>query len=76
MILPRIAHCSRCEFIVGYARHSRDELLGASFIGFTSTAIELGAAITRAAFGGTRGGGSSQGCRKSGIPPVPVDRSP
>ena len=51
MIPPRIAHHSRWEFGVGYARHMRDELWGASFIDFTSSAIELGTANTRAAFG-------------------------
>jgi type I restriction enzyme R subunit len=45
------AHRTQCDFIDGYARHMRDALPHASFIGFTGTPIELQAANTRAVFG-------------------------
>src|SRR5437870_7901582 len=45
------AHRSRYDFIDGFARHMRDALPRASFIGFTGTPIELQDASTRAVFG-------------------------
>ena len=45
------AHRSQYDFIDGYARHMRDALPNASFIGFTGTPIELADASTRAVFG-------------------------
>jgi type I restriction enzyme R subunit len=45
------AHRSQYDFIDGYARHMRDALPHASFIGFTGTPIELQDANTRAVFG-------------------------
>jgi len=45
------AHRSQYDFIEGYARHMRDALPHASFIGFTGTPIELQDASTRAVFG-------------------------
>jgi type I restriction enzyme R subunit len=45
------AHRSQYDFIDGYARHMRDALPHASFIGFTGTPIELEDANTRAVFG-------------------------
>ena len=45
------AHRSQYDFIDGYARHMRDALPNASFIGFTGTPIELIDANTRAVFG-------------------------
>lgn len=45
------AHPSQYDFIDGYARHMRDALPHASFIGFTGTPIELADANTRAVFG-------------------------
>ena len=45
------AHRSQYDFIDGYARHMRDALPHASFIGFTGTPIELADANTRAVFG-------------------------
>lgn len=45
------AHRSQYDFIDGYARHMRDALPHASFIGFTGTPIELTDASTRAVFG-------------------------
>jgi len=45
------AHRSQYDFIDGYARHMRDALPHASFIGFTGTPIELQDASTRAVFG-------------------------
>ena len=45
------AHRSQYDFINGYARHMRDALPKASFIGFTGTPIELADASTRAVFG-------------------------
>lgn len=46
------AHRSQYDFIDGYARHMRDALPNASFIGFTGTPIEQTDANTRAVFGG------------------------
>ena len=46
-----MAHRSQYDFIDGYARHMRDALPHASFIGFTGTPIELQDANTRAVFG-------------------------
>jgi type I restriction enzyme R subunit len=45
------AHRSQYDFIDGYARHMRDALPAASFIGFTGTPIEAQDANTRAVFG-------------------------
>jgi type I restriction enzyme R subunit len=45
------AHRSQYDFIDGYARHMRDALPHASFIGFTGTPIEQADASTRAVFG-------------------------
>src|SRR5262245_25121687 len=47
----REAHRSQYDFIDGFARHMRDALPQASFIGFTGTPIELADANTRAVFG-------------------------
>jgi type I restriction enzyme R subunit len=45
------AHRSQYDFVDGFARHMRDALPHASFIGFTGTPIELTDANTRAVFG-------------------------
>ncbi len=45
------AHRSQYDFIDGFARHLRDALPNASFVGFTGTPIELQDANTRAVFG-------------------------
>jgi type I restriction enzyme R subunit len=45
------AHRSQYDFVDGYARHMRDALPNASFIGFTGTPVELKDANTRAVFG-------------------------
>ena len=45
------AHRSQYGFIDGFARHMRDALPNASFIGFTGTPIELSDRNTRAVFG-------------------------
>ncbi len=45
------AHRSQYDFIDGFARHMRDALPRASFIGFTGTPIERADASTRAVFG-------------------------
>ena len=45
------AHRSQYDFIDGFARHIRDALPNASFIGFTGTPIEKTDANTRAVFG-------------------------
>ena len=45
------ARRSQYDFIDGYARHMRDALPNASFIGFTGTPIEIEDASTRAVFG-------------------------
>ncbi len=45
------AHRSQYDFIDGFARHMRDALPNASFVGFTGTPIETRDANTRAVFG-------------------------
>ena len=45
------AHRSQYDFIDGFARHMREPLPNASFIGFTGTPIELTDKNTRAVFG-------------------------
>ncbi len=45
------AHRSQYDFIDGFARHMRDALPNASFIGFTGTPIEKQDATTQAVFG-------------------------
>jgi type I restriction enzyme R subunit len=45
------AHRSQYDFIDGFARHMRDALPNASFIGFTGTPIEKADANTRSVFG-------------------------
>ena len=51
VVIADEAHRSQYDFIDGYARHMRDALPGASFIGFTGTPIELEDANTRTVFG-------------------------
>ena len=51
VVIADEAHRSQYDFIDGYARHMRDALANASFIGFTGTPIELQDANTRAVFG-------------------------
>ena len=51
VVIADEAHRSQYNFIDGYARHMRDALPNASFIGFTGTPIELADANTRAVFG-------------------------
>jgi len=51
VVIADEAHRSQYDFIDGFARHMRDALPGASFIGFTGTPIELQDANTRAVFG-------------------------
>ena len=51
VVIADEAHRSQYDFIDGYARHMRDALPHASFIGFTGTPIELADANTRAVFG-------------------------
>ena len=51
VVMADEAHRSQYDFIDGYARHIRDALPNASFIGFTGTPIELEDANTRAVFG-------------------------
>ena len=51
VVIADEAHRSQYDFIDGYARHMRDALPRASFIGFTGTPIELADANTRAVFG-------------------------
>jgi hypothetical protein len=45
------AHSSQYDFIDGFAKHMRDALPKASFIGFTGTPIESGDKNTQAVFG-------------------------
>ena len=51
VVMADEAHRSQYGFIDGYARHMRDALPNASFLGFTGTPIELSDANTRAVFG-------------------------
>ena len=51
VVIADEAHRSQYDFIDGFARHMRDALPNASFIGFTGTPIELKDANTRAVFG-------------------------
>ncbi len=51
IVIADEAHRSQYDFIDGYARHMRDALPNASFIGFTGTPIEHSDANTRAVFG-------------------------
>lgn len=51
IVIADEAHRSQYDFIDGYARHMRDALPNASFIGFTGTPIELADKNTRAVFG-------------------------
>ncbi len=51
VVIADEAHRSQYDFIDGYARHMRDALPNASFIGFTGTPIEREDANTWAVFG-------------------------
>ncbi len=51
VVIADEAHRSQYDFIDGYARHMRDALPNASFIGFTGTPIDKTDANTRAVFG-------------------------
>jgi type I restriction enzyme R subunit len=51
VVIADEAHRSQYDFIDGYARHMREALPNASFIGFTGTPIELTDKNTRAVFG-------------------------
>ncbi|MDP4013483.1 MAG: HsdR family type I site-specific deoxyribonuclease [Candidatus Nanopelagicales bacterium] len=51
VVIADEAHRSQYDFIDGFARHMRDALPHASFIGFTGTPISLADANTRAVFG-------------------------
>jgi type I restriction enzyme, R subunit len=51
VVIADEAHRSQYDFIDGFARHMRDALPYASFIGFTGTPIEQTDANTRAVFG-------------------------
>jgi len=51
VVIADEAHRSQYDFIDGFARHLRDALPNASFIGFTGTPIETADKNTRAVFG-------------------------
>jgi type I restriction enzyme R subunit len=51
VVIADEAHRSQYDFIDGFARHMREALPNASFIGFTGTPIELSDKNTRAVFG-------------------------
>jgi type I restriction enzyme R subunit len=51
VVIADEAHRSQYDFVDGYAKHMRDALPKASFIGFTGTPIEKADANTRAVFG-------------------------
>ena len=46
VVIADEAHRSRYDFVDGFARHMRDALPNASFVGFTGTPIELEDAST------------------------------
>ena len=52
VVIADEAHRSQYDFLDGYARHMRDALPSASFVGFTGTPIEQEDANTQAVFGG------------------------
>lgn len=51
VVIADEAHRSQYDFIDGFARHMRDAMPNASFVGFTGTPIEQTDANTRAVFG-------------------------
>jgi type I restriction enzyme R subunit len=51
VVMADEAHRSQYDFIDGFARHMRDALPNASFIGFTGTPLELEDRNTRSVFG-------------------------
>lgn len=51
IVIADEAHRSQYDFVDGFARHLRDALPNASFIGFTGTPVEKTGASTRAVFG-------------------------
>jgi len=51
VVIADEAHRSQYEFISGFAKHMRDALPNASFIGFTGTPVELTDRNTKAVFG-------------------------
>src|SRR5207253_10527993 len=51
VVIADEAHRSQYDFIDGFARHMRDALPHASFVGFTGTPVEKADANTRAVFG-------------------------
>ena len=51
VVIADEAHRSQYDFIDGFAKHMRDALPKASFIGFTGTPIDLADKSTRAVFG-------------------------
>ncbi len=51
VVIADEAHRSQYDFIDGFARHMRESLPNASFVGFTGTPIELEDRNTRAVFG-------------------------
>ena len=51
VVIADEAHRSQYDFVDGFARHMRDALPRAAFVGFTGTPIELRDANTRAVFG-------------------------
>jgi len=51
VVIADEAHRTQYDFIDGYARHMRDALPSATFVGFTGTPLELTDRDTRAVFG-------------------------
>ena len=51
VVIADVAHQSQYDFIDGFARHLRDALPNANFIGFTGTLIEADDRSTTAVFG-------------------------
>ncbi len=51
VVIADEAHRSQYDFVDGFAKHMRDALPNASFVGFTGTPVELSDKNTRAVFG-------------------------
>ena len=66
VVIADEAHRSQYDFIDGYARHMRDAMPNASFVGFTGTPIELQDANTRAVFGTTSASTTYNGQLRTG----------
>jgi superfamily II DNA or RNA helicase len=72
MVIADEAHRSQDDFIGGFAKHMRNALPKASFIGFTGTPIESGDKNTQAVFGDSDsvGCGCTVSAMSSAVAPI------